>query len=176
MVREIALFILLLITACNPIHSQQRARVSSEIIDDFVKKMEKKGLCVVGTGGAELHGKTTEIIVSFNISHFLTIDEARCLIVDAISEIQAITNAKTNASKFFNEFPVSSNIFDISIAGKSLDVSDRIHIEIVDVSRGVIYYKTNNPDPKNLRYMTILEETFEEAQKIVGDQKNCSNN
>lgn len=172
---NIALFILLLITACkNPIHSQQRARVSSEIIHDFVKKMEKKGLYAVGIGGAELHGKTTEIIVSFNVSQFLTVDVARCLIVNAISEILEITNVKPNANKYFDEFPISPKIFDIAIAGNSPQRGDMDHIVIVSASRGKIYYRTNNPNPAILMYYTVLEETFEEAQKIVDDQKNCS--
>lgn len=165
----------ILMIFCQCGNSSTRIGVSSQIKREFVEKMQKKDLRIFGIGGGELNGKTTLISVTFKINKLLSIDEARCLIVDAVSEILNITNKKTDAARFFNEFPVGPNIFDITIIGNSPQIGDLDHIETVSAARDMIFYYTHDPNPAILMYYTVHKESFEDAKKNVDDQKNCLN-
>ena len=96
----------------------------------------------------------------------MSINEARELLVESVQTLLNLIDANPENSKYFEYFPPRVGVILISILGETCP-QDLNCIEVVKIINGKVYYKINHPIPHVAPYLTIQEESFEEAQQIV---------
>jgi hypothetical protein len=164
-----------------------------ELIGDFVEKMEKKyKLHCYGSGGS-MPKDVEEIEVLFTSYQKSTIDDTRKVGVAAVQEFLQLINAHEKIRPHLREYPFGTDRVGISISFKTktdtwpLDGS----VASIFLAKNKIFYRAAEvviEEPTPLTYMNeknevvkefigggpkeklipLMEETYEEALKIVG--------
>lgn len=143
-------------------------KVSDHILNQLAKQMQKKGLIAIGSGGGcTLDKKINLISMTFTYQKVMSMPEARELIVECIQTLIDLMNANPDNKQYFEKFPATEDIMLISILGQQCP-TDLQCVEVVKIIKGTIYYNINHPLPQlGDIYLTLKEETFVEAQKIL---------
>src|SRR5690606_25794011 len=164
----------------------------NEVVDDFVKKMEKKyQLHCYGSGGS-MPTDVEKIKVLFISYNKYTIEDARKMEVDAIQNLLQRINAHEKLRPYLREYPFGADRVGVTISfrtkmdGHPIDGS----VALVSLVNNKIYYdaaemKMSEPIPltrihKNNEWtkelipgklreklVPLMEEPYEEALKIV---------
>jgi len=151
-------------------------RVSDKILAKFARKMEGRGLRMVGSGGGINHRLKKINLISATFKYdgmMMDVENARCLIVDSSEVFLNLINSDPNNEQFFESFPVPSNILDLGIIGKQPEDNKVEYIEVVSLLHDKVRYLTDKIRPKIGPYTTVHEESFQKAQAIV-NKEGCS--
>ncbi len=148
-------------------------KVSDRMLCQLAKHMEKKGLNAIGAGGGcTIDKKINDISMTFKYPKVMSMNEARELIVECIRTLLNLMNDNPDNKKYFEYFPVQDKIILISILGERCP-TDLNCIEAVSIIKGTIYYDINHPLPQlGESYLTLKEESFEEAQDLLESEEN----
>ena len=157
----------LMVSSCLPNQPSPREMSSARIKRSYIEAMKEKGYLAIGVGGAERKGKTTEISLSFEYEELMDIASAREKIVEAGTVFLQVVNSRPEESEYFVTYPVTIDLARIVIFGISPPENPLDFVESVRLSKGEVTYSTDNPDPANLRLVTVHEESFEEAVALV---------
>lgn len=163
------IILLLFVCSCNK-NINKIDMISDQIISEYAKEMEKKGLYVVGFGGGEKNGKINLFDVCFDVNQLLTIDTAREYIVNSTINLMNFINKDEKNEFFFEKFPVLNNIIHITIIGEEVEDFGLNNIQSVSLVSGKIFYKIRNKKTNATLLPPLIwvhEETFEEAQRIL---------
>ena len=177
-------FILLVSCACNregrhiitpkELNEMKRADIIADrLTDNFSKKMyENKGLVTIGTGGGG-PGKLRMLAVDFECYQEMNISHARKLLLECVDGFLVEINKNPELKPFLREFPFTFKNVCIDIVFVKKD--DRIFVDhpsiaATGIKEGRIDYTTY----VNERLITIKEETYEEALKIVEQESKSS--
>lgn len=142
--------------------------VSDQVIVDFAKKMEPRGLHVCGIGGREDKGKIIDFKVSFQYSQLLDILKARKLIVELALLFLKEINQNEELRRYLHHYPFNPNDVIVTVLPDSslLNKNDYDSFVMVKSFLGKVYYYTD--DTKIKPFITLHEETFEESRAILG--------
>lgn len=181
----------------NETKSPDYLKYVDEIVNDFVEQMEKKyKLHCYGSGGS-MPTDVEKIDVLFAYYKKSTVDDARKMEVNAIQELLRRINTHEKIRPYLREYPFHADRIGISISfrtktnGHPLDGS----VAHVSIGKSKIFYYTAEiqiEEPTPLTYMNeknevvkefigggpeeklipLMEETYEEALKIVGTTPN----
>lgn len=160
----ILIFILLIISSCSSKISNVD-KISNKIFSEYIPKIKKK-LHPAGLGGGEKNGKISLIDVTFTIEETLNIKKARELIIDASCSLLNIINKNPEYYSYFESSNPLHNIH-IAIIGKDNKIKDLDFVQFVLLINGRIYYKVKAEKPQFPPLVSIHEELFEEAEKII---------
>ena len=157
---------------CNDPRSE-REKLRDSILNQLAKQMQKKGLIAIGSGGGcTLDKKINLISMTFTYQKVMNMPEARELIVECIQTLLDLMNANPDNNQYFEKFPATEDIMLISILGQTCP-TDLQCVEVVKIIKGTIYYNINHPLPHlGHIYLTLKEESLEEAQKILKSGSN----
>ena len=149
----------------------EREKVRDYMLHQLAKQMKKRDLIAIGSGGGcTIDKKINEIGMTFEYKKIMNMDEARELIVACIQTLLDLMNSNSENAKYFERFPVPVGIIRISILGERCSIEHDC-VEVVKILNGEIYYCINHPLPEVKQiYLTLKEESFEEAQQIVASQ------
>src|ERR1700733_12170919 len=172
MVKYFCLFVLLTLTqSCymfgKSFEISEKDYISNQIIVDFAKKMQKKGLHACGLGGRVDKGKIMDFQIGFQYDHVLDISSARRLMVETVLLFLDEINSNEAARKYLFHHPFTPNDVIITIYPDHSILSDQdcIFSIIVDSSSGKIDYSVNDGIVNPLH--TLQEESFTQAQEIL---------
>lgn len=194
---KIVIVIIFLITGrsmnANEEKSRDYLKYVDEIVDDFVDQMEKKyELHCYGSGGS-MPNDVEKINVLFAYYKNSTVNDARKMEVNAIQELLKRINSHEKIRPYLREYPFSTDRVGVTISfrtktdGHPLDGS----VALVSLVKNKIFYDAAEiqiEEPTPLSYMNeknevvkefigggpkeklvpLMEETYEEALKIVG--------
>jgi len=155
----------------EPIPTQSYVYLANQITVDTTKIIQKKyGLTPFGSGGSMMDDVKL-MALSFACYHKLTIDEARKLIVHCTEEYLKQINQNSKIRPYLHNVPFTDNniklvIFCYKPNRKRVDPGQ---ICVAGIMKGKIAYKSPTPDDKRV---VLLEETFEDAVKIIEKQQN----
>lgn len=142
-------------------------KVSDDILYQLAKQMKKDNLIAIGSGGGcTIDKKINLISMTFEYRNVLSLSHARELMVKCVQTVLTLTNSDPDNKQYFENFPISDEIILISILSEACP-KDPECVEAVSILKGKIYYDVNHPIPHVAPYLTIKEESFEEAQQIV---------
>lgn len=191
----IAIFVL--ITGSNMSAKEPKShdyeKYVDEIVNDFVDDMEKKyELHCYGSGGS-MPNDIEKINVLFAYYKKSTIDDARKMEVNAIQELLQRINAHEKIRPYLKEYPFGIDRVGVTISFRTITDGRLLDGSIAHVSIGkrkIFYYtaEIQMEEPTPLSYMNeknevvkefigggpreklvpLMEETYEEALKIVG--------
>lgn len=143
---------------------------SNQVIVDFAKKMQAKGLRACGLGGREDNGKLMDFQVSFQYGQALDVPSARRLLMETAILFLEEVNHNEKVQKYLVHYPFTPYDVIISILPgfgitdkKERDSSVHVRSQLGRIS----YYITNDPVKP---WVDLCEETFEEALKILQDE------
>lgn len=140
---------------------------SNQVMVDFAKKMQEKGLHACGLGGREDKGKIMDFKLSFQYGHVLDVPSARRLIVETISLFVEEINKNEAVRKYLYRYPFTSNDVIVSILPNYSILNDKecSSSVIVRAYLGRISYCVDDETVMPLHH--LHDETFEEAVKIL---------
>lgn len=161
---------------CFMFQNNEREKVRSNIVAKFSQQMKREKLFIEGSGGGcNVDKKINLISVAFRYNKEIDIAIARKLIVNSVDFLLNLINSDLDNENYFEKFPFPVNQIDISIQALGSEIKKSNSIDLVCILNGVVRYAIDDNIPEHRPYFTVHRETFEEAQKIVSDQKNCLN-
>lgn len=162
MVRFALIAFLSLLCSCTNKESSlsEEEKVGYQAIFDYGKKIQNRGVQVVGFGGESREDKTQVLDVTFSSNIELTIPVARKLIIELVDGFLKEINQNEKLRPCLADYPFTVNNVRMSVLGKKgKDDSDLLFS--VSFQDAEISYRKDNPNGGLL--ITILEETYEEA-------------
>lgn len=143
-----------------------------ELTDIFAKKGKSKfGLSTYGSGGGT-DGKINFLDIHFAYQGKMSVDEARCLIVDVTHELLEELERNKKYRPYLHEISKRIKTLTISIAFRNEETALKTGLHFVSTNEGTVVYTMTDPDdPKKLRIKNFLYESFEEAEQIVAEQR-----
>ncbi len=162
----------ILINCTDP--RSEREKTRDRLLIQLAQQMRKKELYAIGAGGGCNRDKKINLIsIPFNYYDVLDIENARELIVEsAISFLELITSA-SDSKNYFEKFPVPVEVIDIGIISQTNEKYNSSHIIVADLLNGKVHYQIDRLPPKDSPFLTVHEESFEEAESIVAQKKLC---
>ncbi|MBX7065872.1 MAG: hypothetical protein K1X28_01455 [Parachlamydiales bacterium] len=175
-------------------------KYADEISSAFIRDMKKKyGLVCAGSGGRMANG-VDAFCIRFDAYRHATIEEAREMLVTAATMLVDRVNAHEKIRPYLNEYPFTWHGTDISIAFHNKRGNTRYYVdgsvalahigERVATHKGFLVYDRaelqmrKTPDfidfdgtvkvgkvAEREVFVKILEETYEEALKIISEKK-----
>jgi hypothetical protein len=142
-------------------------RVSDRMLCQLAKQMRKKRLIATGSGGGcTIDKKLNDLSMTFIYKKVMSMNEARELIVECTQTLLQLMNVNPDNKKYFERFPAPVDIIVISILGEQCPTNLNC-VEVVRILKGKIAYAIDHPISHVAPYLTLREESFEEAQKIL---------
>ena len=145
-------------------------KMADRITAKVAKKLkEDKGLHACGVSG-RMMDDIKKMGLDFQFFHLVTIDEARELMVNAISEYLAAINENEAIRPFLHNYPFTAKNLEISIWILLPDRRDppKDEIHLIQLYKGNIAYY---PDFSNRHpYQPLYIETYEDAAKKLHSQ------
>lgn len=146
-----------------------------EYADNITAKVSKdlsKKHCMnlIGEGGGMMFD-INKMAISFQIFKPLDQNEARKIVVDCALEYAAAINNDKRIRPYLDKYPFEG--VQISIFSLNYDRRDLYdpYISVTNFLKGKIYYCTNDKENRWV-YKNKIEETLEEALKILESEKN----
>lgn len=140
---------------------------------DIIEKKYRIHCC--GTGAAMPEGIINKFMWSFDIYGALSREKARIMLIDCADEISRLVKNNKEISKYLRDYPFTINNVQIILYmhdAKGFETYDP-DLATAQILRGTLSYRTN--DQNNIfRFKTNVEESYEEALKIIESASNSS--
>jgi hypothetical protein len=155
---------------CSEINRSSYAPSEKVKIADEIRKkaatelMVQTGLQPCGTGG-QMMDQVKMLALSFDYKQPLQIDEARELLIKSVDVLVAAVNADDRIRPYLNNYPFEPKNVQIRIFLRGRDCVDipAGELSVISAIDGTFNYKIDNPKTK--LFMTILNETYQEARQ-----------
>ena len=169
----VVLFVFFLSASFNPFTSQsEMEKAKYQLIYYYTKDLKKKeNLILSGIGGMNLGKDKIQLItLCFSSKKALNLDQTRALVIDNVEDLLKSINSNQRLHPFLHDYPFTSKNINFSIifeqsAGEWVQPP---FIAYVHAENGKIRYDIR---PKNGHLQDVNEETYQEALKIVKEQK-----
>lgn len=176
-------FFILTLTSAAPMLSYNYVepvygKMADRILAKTAKILTKRhNMYVIGTGGGFI-GHVNMLALSFQIWKTIDQNETRMLIVDCIEEFLCQINSDEEIRQYLKHYPFTSADIEIEIyshnekGGPVYDPAISVVSNYVDKKsdRSYLWYCTKSPD-QPYGYKSEIEEDYEEALRIVNEQK-----
>ncbi|GAB4230506.1 MAG: hypothetical protein Tsb0021_08590 [Chlamydiales bacterium] len=148
---------------------------SERILGNAIKRVSKKyPLNAVGLGGGIDHKekKNTIFDVMFVLEKKVTIDQARCIILDVLDTFLYYANNDPEVAPFLKPFPYTQKGFHIALFVYNSKGEKILHpnISVISLSLGKISYTTEEYEGEFTKDVDEHIETVEEAREILAKQ------
>ncbi len=171
------IFLMIFIVNCNLFSgkfymSKQKEQIANCVLNEACSEISHKyGMSCIGSGGAMMY-EIESLKLMFCIKKPLEKDEARKIIVDSANIFLKKINNNKDIAKYLIKWPLDLDNIVVSIIFFNVDGTTTYHPQLAAVSivRGNIRYKTNDRENKWV-YKETTEESFEEAKRILEEQK-----
>jgi len=147
----------------------KRQEISNLVKMDFAKDIEDKGFRLAGIGGSERQGKTTGFELAFSTDDLYNVDIARKHLVEIAKQFLNKVDEDTELKPYLCQHPFPIENMKLTVFPKDQSYNGNFNLSSVLLSAGKIYYFAHG-DSVYDRF-TVLEETYEEALKIVAAYK-----
>ena len=157
----------LFILSCLTLNSSEYLIYVDEVIRDFAKEIEEELYLENSGSGGRMPRDVEKISVIFCANRRASIEEARDIEVFAVKRLLEIINSHEKIRPFLREHPFNANRVDVTINFNNFE-NDRNYdgsVTFMFLSKGRIIYCAF--DPITGKFIDLLDESFEEAQKIV---------
>lgn len=131
-------------------------------------------LYLVGTGGSSgENGKLRELAISLEVTHPLTQDEARPLLIKIARIMKEEANQHPCSEKYFESFPVEYNNVTIDLYIRDVDGQDALmpYLRVASYYGDSLSYKGDFTPNKMGDYDYRHKETLEEALEKLGESQ-----
>jgi hypothetical protein len=145
-------------------------QIANKITMNFANKMkQKKNLLFCGSGGAMM-GNIQEMHVSFNYYTLIDIPFARKLLIECAKEYLQDINDNIEVQPYLHDHPFTAKNLEISIFTYNTDGRGVLYPNLRNAClyQGIIYYFGDDGE----KFVTIKEEPYDEAVKIVEKEAN----
>ncbi len=152
--------------------SKQKEQIANCVLNEACSEISHKyGMQCIGSGGAMMY-EIESLNLMFCIKKPLEKDEARKIIVDSVNIFLNKINNNNYISKYLIKYPYDLDNVTLSILIYNLDGTRRYHPQLsaVSIVKGDVGYSTNDRENKWV-YKETTEESFEEAKRILEEQK-----
>ena len=145
-------------TSMNRNTRNQSGMIVNNAIEDFAKKMKKKGYHLGSFGGSEEGNKTRVIEISFDTNEVLEINKVRETIHQMVGEFLSDINANDQIGQYLCESPFQSKGMNLGIFTSTSVPTKKGDVVIASLRKNkIVYYAVANT-PSG--YEKILEEPF----------------
>ena len=154
----------------KPNHMIDYENCAYSLTNDAGEKINQKyGLVPIGTGGI-VKENIKKLSLSLQSKDILSIDQARALIVGCVNEYLKVINNDSALRQYLETYPFTENNIELNLfIQRSSDLTNHFGKLIVVTSfKGKIYYDILKTE---FQHETVLEESFEEAVRIVQECK-----
>ena len=162
MVKYILVLFLFLFYACTNKESSlsEEEKIGYQAIFNYGKKIQNRGIQVVGFGGASKEGKTQVLDVTFDSDIELTILIGRKLIIELVDDFLKEINENEKLRPYLADYPFTANNVKMCVFGKKVKGNNDLLFSVSSRNANIAYRKDN---PNGGLLITILEETYDEA-------------
>ncbi len=167
----VSLFVVLVSCGMFSIVDEDYERIADKITSKTAKKFQEQfGLRCAGIGGGMM-GDIYSMAMSFDYFQEVDLKEARELLVGITQEYLLDINTDKKVRPYLHSYPYTVKGVEMRVWCKSIDGRDVPLGEIRYFTNieGVLEYSVRQT--ANGRSVTIHEETYEEALKIVEEQR-----
>jgi len=170
-VNKIYILALFFLASCSSFFQKNEVDLADRRIVEFAKSVKDTGLFPVGIGGGIDHetGKNKLFSLIFGTNDTISsLEEARVLFVEILESFIDFINNDIQIRESLAVFPVTIENINMSIVCMESRPKD-----IADMSNcgQILYYYAENENPAIIAMDRIHKETFEEAQRIVNQQR-----
>jgi hypothetical protein len=172
--RYLFLFVLFLYS-CSSLSEEdrfdkERSKVTHAALRNFKNAMQEKGFHAVGIGEGLDHstGKQNHLSVIFDIDFLPDVDCARRLEVETLQDFLRFINSQEGIQNYVAEYPFPLKFVEISFVSK--DRRNGVS-SVWNCGNELIYDKKDPNNPISLP-QDVHRESYEEAEKILDNQKN----
>lgn len=151
-------------------HKKDEARMT-KIVNRSIQQLSMRyGVIPIGTGGANVDNKSKREFVAFQLHCKISKDEARILLVEIVELFLHNINGSKDIAHYLYNQPFTYRNLEFVIFIQNNDGSDLFHPDLGRISlsqRGTVSFVTYDPACRYWGYATKIEESYEEAYKIV---------
>src|SRR5271154_2141431 len=159
-------------TGYRPTHeSIEREKLANMILKKMAAKLKAdRGLIPCGSGGGTSNG-VRMLALSFDYRKPLTIETGRELLVTSVVEFTKAVNQEVRIRHYLKNYPfepknIEVRIFLLNPNGTVIDTG----LCVISACRGSLCY--NVRPSKDESFITLFEETYEEAVQKINEQHN----
>ena len=166
------LFFVVLMNVCYSSEADisRRQEIAYQVINKFASKWEDKGFILEGIGGASKENRTTGFEMLFQTASLENVQEARRILLNLVADFIKDINENIALRAYLYKFPYPIENISIGILSANSEKEPQSHLCSVSLSRGNIFYRKET-SLKDGPSQLVLEETYEEALKIVAAYK-----
>lgn len=151
-------------------HKKDETRMT-KIVNNSIRQLSTRyGVIPIGTGGSNVDHKSKREFVAFQLRQKISKEEARILIVEIVELLLHNINGNKEIKNYLYNQPFSYRNLEIALFIRETDNSKIFHpnIGLVNLTqRGTVNFVTYDPNDSFCGYATDIEESYEEAYKIV---------
>jgi hypothetical protein len=151
--------------------SIEREQLANKIMAKVAANLKNdRGLSPIGFGGRTSNG-VQMLALSFDYRKPLTVEEGRKLLIASVQEFITAVNEETRIRPHLKNYPFEAKNIKIAIFLQNADGSKLgCELQVISATEGMLRYKID--DPEGPLFITILEETYEEAvQKLNANRQ-----
>ncbi len=147
------------------------------VLYQSAKLLEKKyNVSAMGSGGSIPEGVIKKFTLSFQKKGILTKEQCRKLLIAMVADFLQLINNNKEVRPYLYKYPFEAKDININlfIRDEKGNFAEHPNISIADLLLGNLSYetKTVNYETNTFKKISLEEETFEDALKIVtGNQK-----
>ena len=175
MAARILFLCLLFLSACTPStpesrFSDERQKLTHRALKKFIVAMQEKGLTPAGIGEGINHrnNKQNCLEVVFDIDELPSVEFARELIVEALQQFLHTINYTYGIEEYLSEYPFPLKFIQVAILGRN-----ETGLCAVWNREEMLMYDKHQPG-ESFNRKTVCEETYDEALKILAQQKHSA--
>lgn len=161
--RSVLTLFIFLFCACTNKESSlsEEEKIGYQAIFEYGKKIQNRGIQVIGFGGASKEGKTEKLDVTLSSDIELTIPVARKLIIELVDDFLKDVNANEGLKSYLSDYPFTAKNINMCLFGKKVKNNDDLLFYVAVQSSYISYEKKNWSGGLPI---TVLEETYDEAE------------
>ncbi len=152
--------------ACSQDYSEQRSKSKARVVKEFFKELDIEGLEPIGVGGGVDSKKKNRLIeFTFTYPHLIDVKKGRELIYNINEKFLSVARNDDVFSSFLEVSPIDPNILILSIL--PCKGNEIVSIRLMDEQISFYTDDGNEYAP----YRTMHTESYQEAKKIIADQR-----
>lgn len=153
-----------------------KRKIAFRLVNDLSDQWEKKyRLHFIGISEASDQGKYKTLGIELNCRRILTKDEGRTLVIQCAEAALQAFNSCPSFREHMANYPFTADNIIINIFPQPPNISRLYYpnISVFSLHRSKLEYLTNSPD-NEYKYYTQEEESFNEAKRIVEQQRRAN--
>jgi hypothetical protein len=164
-----SLLLLLIVLTLYSFKEPKYGKLSNKILHGYSAELKKKGIMLVGEGGAMM-GDIQSVFMHYFVPGEFSLNDARKMYVEVAEEYIKRYNDDEKIRPYLHNYPFNISNIELEISFKDEKGNPQENGYVAYISRSnknLVYYA----EYKNNEYVTLHKEPYAEAVAIVKGQK-----